>query len=282
MTTLFLITFYQTLTENLLTIIPTIYYNFSGDVVTYSSLSATPNVFIFPSSSYFFTFLSCLILSYKRIIDLNYKITSGIIVGIILFFGFSFNFINSMSFITFYTLNDIEIIEKSNNYMALYNVINIIITLSSIFLVVYLSIKKGKKESLINKNKIFSYILNLGKTTLFFIGFMFVLGLLYSFAKFDIKIINVLGGIAILAILIYYLYLNYQKSKSYRFLFYFNLSILIIYLVSLVGCFFLSKIPVNFIILKIYFSILSIINMLFFISNLSFISVKTSKNDSYT
>ncbi len=281
-TTLFLITFYQTLTENLLILIPIVFNQNNGSIITISSLNATPSAFAFPTSFYFIIFLSSLVLCYKRAIDLNHTITKGIFFGIILYFGFSFNFMNSNKLLTFYSINETEIIAKASNYMVIYNLLSVIITLLSIFLIAYLSIKKGKKEKPIDKSIVSSYILILGKTTLFFILCIFILGLLYSFVKLDIEIIGILLGVTILIVLIYYLYLNYKTSKSYRILFYFNLSVLIVYLISLIGCFFITEMSENFIILKLYPSILTIINMSFLLSNVSFILVETSEKSNYT
>lgn len=275
-TVLFLIAFYQTLTENILILSPSLSYH-NRSVITISSLNATPSAFTLPTSFSSIIFLSSLILCYKRAIDLNYTITKGIIFGIILYFGFTFNFMNSIHLLAFYSLNEARIIEETSNYMSIYNLLSVVITLFAIFLIVYLSIKKGKKEKPIDENRMSSYILNLGKITLFFIGYIFILGLLSFFVKPNNKIIGILLGIAILIVLIYYLYLNYKISKSYRVLFYFNLSALIVYLILVVGHFFLVKMSENFIILKFFPSILTIINMLFLLSSVSFILVETSE-----
>ena len=276
---LLIITFYQTLTENLLTNVSTILNQLNNDLLTITALNITPTAFSLPTNSYFLIFLSCLILCYKRAIDLNYTPIKGIVFGVILYLGFSFNFVGSIKLLTFYTVNDAQVIAKTNNYMTTYNILSVLITLLAIVLVVLLSVKKGKKESFIVDSIMSKYILNLGKTILLFIGFIFVLAILYSFVKLNIEIISMLLGVALLIVLFYYLYLNYKTTKGFRVLFYFNLAILVTYLFALVGYFYITKISVNFAILKLYPSLFTIINMLFILTNLSIISVETSKNN---
>ncbi|PID67881.1 MAG: hypothetical protein CR968_04360 [Flavobacteriia bacterium] len=208
--------------------------------------------------------------------------TTGVILGIIMYFGFSFVFFNAINLISFNVLEH-EIIERANNYMLLYHVLSVIFTLTAIALVVYLSTKKGQKDNSIDRTSTQGYLINLVKMTLFFIGFTAVLSLLYITIKFDEKIVAILGGVAMLVVLIVYLMLSYKQSKGLRLLFYINLGILIVYLVSIAGSILIKELNAGIIVFKLYFSLLSILNLLFLLSNLSFItlepSVKTVSND---
>ncbi len=280
--TLFLIALYQILNQTLITTITPVIYRAAADFQTVASLNASPDIFVVPNTYYILIFMSCLILCYKRAVDLNYTMTTGVIFGIIMYFGFSFVFFNAVKLISLNVLEH-EIIERANNYMLLYHILNVIVTLTAIALVVYLSTKKGQKDNFVAKTSTPGYLINLGKTTLFFIGFAAVLSLLYVAIKFDEKIVTVLGGVAMLVVLIVYLVLSYKQAKSVRVLFYINLGILIVYFVSLAGSILITELNPGIITLKLYFSLLSILNLLFLLSNLSLItlepSVKTVSNN---
>ncbi len=248
-------------------------------MTTYTSSNIAPDIFTLPFGPYFLILAACLMLGYKRAIDLNYKIITGLILGIIIYFGFSFNFANSMQLINVYTSQHIDIVKKASNYMILYNTISAIITLLTIGLVIYFAIQKGEKDSSINRNTTAKYILNLGIEALLFIVLMFVIVVPFFLIKFDDTLFLVLVGIVVLTALIYYLYLTYKQSKGFRFLFYINLLILIIYSTLPIGLVIIAKFFYNVIMLKFYLSILTGINMLFIVSNISFISIKTSEQE---
>ncbi len=274
-TILFIYIFYQISHLNIFQNILNLGYTRNNDFETITTINITPNLFTLPSISSFLIFVICIILSYKRAVDLNLKISFGIISGVIIYFGFYFIFFNSISFISFYSFqNSEDIIKNAKNYMLLYNLLSSFTSLTAIGLIIYFSIKKGEKEKSINE-KTTKYILNLGKMNLLLIVLLSIVSLMYSFSIINIKTTSIIGAITIMMALIYYLYLNYMQSKNFRFLFYFNLIMLLIVFLSSTGVFFLIKNTSDIVIIKVSLSLLSIFNMLFLISNLAFISIKT-------
>ncbi len=275
-TTLFIYVFHQILNQKILQNILNVSYRINDDIKTITAINITPNIFSLPSISLFLIFVICIILSYKRAVDLNLKVSLGIVIGIIIYSGFYFTFFNSFSLVGFYSYKDVNVIKNTEIYMGLYNLLSSLALLITIGLIIYLSLRKGKKEKIINK-KTTKYILSLGKVNLLLIVFMLVLTLMYFLLKIDINIISIIGIVIIVVALIYYLYLNYMQSKNFRFLFYFNLTMFIIIFSSYIGIFFLMKNIDNILIIKICLSLLSIFNMLFLVSNLGFISIETAE-----
>ncbi len=274
--TLFLISIHQSLIHAMSSsVITSIIAKAGGNVINYATSRVLPDIFMFPSISLFVVFVSCLGLTYKRAVDLSYKIATGLVFGIIIYLGFSFNFHDSVRLINAYS-SDMNILNRAGNYMTLYSVIGVIITLLSVGLIIYLSTQKGNKDSSDYKNATSRYIFNLSKAVLFLIAYSVALGLFYYFLAnpYLIQVAVVLFIIPIPVFLIYYLYLNYKKSKGVRFLFWFNLILLIMYFAIPAVSVFMAKFYTGIAMFKIYTSLLSIINMLFTVSNASFIVVE--------